>query len=81
MPMVKAANSTVCASAAAASAASPRRPISARSVVIMTTWPSWISAIGNASRTVSTSSARQRLARVGIPGAAAMVSVAVIAAP
>ena len=81
MPTVKAANSTVCASAAAASAASPSRPISARSVVIMTTWPSWISASGSANRTVSTTSARQRPARVGTPGPAAMISVAVIAAP
>ena len=65
MPTVKAANSTVCASAAAASAASPSRPISTRSVVIMAIWPSWVSAMGAASRTVSASSARQRPTRPG----------------
>ncbi len=32
---------------------SPRRPSSARSVVIIATWPSWVSAIGQASCSVS----------------------------
>ena len=53
------ANSTICASAAAATTSPPRRPTSARSVVIIATWPSCVSAIGRASRTVSVSSARQ----------------------
>ncbi len=81
MPTVKAANSTVCASAAAASAASPRRPISTRSVVIMTIWPSWVSAIGTARRTVWASSARQRPPSAGtVASAARRVSREVMAA-
>ncbi len=56
---MKAVNSTLCASAAAATALLPSRPISARSTVIMAICPSWVSASGPASLTVPISSSRQ----------------------
>ena len=56
MPNVKLTKNTVEASAAAATAWSPSRPTSARSVVIIAICPSWVSAIGTASRDVSVSS-------------------------
>ena len=56
MPKVKLTNSTVCASDAAATASAPRRPIMAMSVVIIAICPSWVSAIGTASFSVSASS-------------------------
>ena len=65
MPTTNIVNSTVCASAAAATALSPRRPISARSLVIMAIWPSCVSAIGSASLTVSVNSSRQILLSAG----------------
>ena len=72
MPKVKLTKSTVCASDAAATASAPRRPIMARSVVIIAIWPSCVSAIGTASFSVSESSiARWR------PGTAAGVAAAV----
>ena len=46
MPKVKLTKKTVCASAAAAMASLPRRPIKAMSVVIIAICPSWVSAIG-----------------------------------
>ena len=57
MPAVKAMKYTVPASAAAASASPPSRPMKARSVVIIAIWPSCCAAIGVASRSVSISSA------------------------
>jgi hypothetical protein len=74
MPTVKAANSTVCASAVAATTWSPRRPSSIRSVVIMATWPSWVTAIGQARRIVSMISARQ-----AVPGAGSSMPAAMCA--
>ena len=56
MPKVKLTKSTVCASDAAATASAPRRPIMAMSVVIIAICPSWVSAIGTASFSVSASS-------------------------
>jgi hypothetical protein len=50
----------VLASAAAATASSPSRPIKARSVVIITICPSWVSAIGTASFSVSANSTARR---------------------
>ena len=79
MPTTKQVKSTVCASAAAATALSPRRPISARSLVIMAIWPSCVSAIGSASFTVSAISARQRLLPAGASPAAAIVPGMVMA--
>ncbi len=56
MPKVKVMKNTELASAAAATAPSPRRPTSARSVVIIAICPSCVSAIGTASFSVSVSS-------------------------
>ena len=70
MPSTNTAKNIVCASDAAAIAASPSRPISARSVVIIAIWPSCVSAIGIASRIVSISSAR--MGRLAGAGAAAL---------
>ena len=56
MPKVKLMKKTVCASAAAATATSPSRPINARSVVIIAICPSCVSAIGTASLSVSVNS-------------------------
>ncbi len=56
MPKVKLTKNTVCASAAAAMASLPRRPIIAMSVVIIAIWPSCVSASGTASFSVSESS-------------------------
>ncbi len=54
--------------------------MSARSVVIMAIWPSWVSAIGHASLIVSMISARQTARSDGVAGvAAAMVPGNVIA--
>src|SRR5262245_3209098 len=59
MPNTNPTNKMSCARLTAAMAASPSRPMRTRSVVIMATWPSWVSAIGQASLTVSIVSARQ----------------------
>ena len=56
IPKVKLTQNTVLASAAAATAASPSRPIKARSVVIIAICPSCVSAIGTASLSVSANS-------------------------
>ena len=56
IPKVKLMKNTVWASAAAATAASPSRPIRARSVVIIAICPSCVSAIGTASLSVSANS-------------------------
>ena len=71
IPTTNTVNSTVCASAAAATALSPSRPISARSLVIMAIWPSCVSAIGSASLTVSVNSARQSAVPAGALASAA----------
>ena len=72
MPTQNAANSTVCASAVAATTWSPRRPSSIKSVVIMAIWPSCVRAIGHDKRSVSMISARQRLSCAGCPMPAAI---------
>src|SRR5262245_28125952 len=76
MPNTNPTNKMRCARPTAAMAPSPSRPMSARSVVIMAIWPSWVSAMGHASLTVSIISARQTpcparaaaLATVIVPG-------------
>ena len=74
MPNTKPRNRIRCASPTDATAASPSRPISARSVVIIAIWPSWVSAIGQASLTVSAISVRQtKLSPCGAEVAAVMV--------
>ena len=56
IPKVKLTKNTVCASDAAATASLPRRPMKARSVVIIAICPSCVSARGAARRSVSESS-------------------------
>ena len=62
IPKVKLTKNTVCASDAAATASPPRRPIKARSVVIIAICPSWVSAIGTASLSVSRQLEREMVA-------------------
>jgi len=76
MPSTSAANSTVCASEAAAIACSPSRPIITRSVVSMAIWPSWVSAMGQASFRVSTAS-RRKGADAGEAGAMGVMGLAI----
>src|SRR5258707_12348701 len=80
MPNTKPRNRIRWASPTAATADSPSRPNSARSVVIMAIWPSWVSAIGQASFTVSAISFRQtKRSPCGAEGAAVIVPGTVMA--
>ena len=74
MPRTNPTNRIRCARPTAAMACSPRRPINARSVVIMAIWPSCVSAIGHASLIVSIMSVRHG-ARLGCAGAPAATMV------
>ena len=80
MPITKATNSKVCASATAATTCSPRRPSSARSLVIIAIWPSCVSAIGQLSLTVSATSVRQIEVFAGVMTAPALVCSCMVCA-